>query len=92
MELTLHTSGRRTVSEGGTTLERIGDGIRATFTVREGQTGGIVLESMGGQPQALPRAELQRLVNDTTAYWKAWLNRSTYTGRWREMVTRRRCP
>ena len=88
MELTLHTSGRRAVSEGGTTPERVGDGLRATFTLREGNTGGMVLESMGGDPQAISPDELQRLAKDTTAYWKAWLNRSTYRGRWREVVTR----
>jgi GH15 family glucan-1,4-alpha-glucosidase len=88
MELTLHTSGRRAVSAGGTTPERIGDGLRATFTLREGETGGVVLESMGGEPRAISPGELQRLAGDTSAYWKAWLNRSAYQGRWREMVTR----
>ena len=88
MELTLHTSGRRAVSEGGTTPERTGDGLRATFTLREGETGGVVLESMGGEPRAISPGELQRLAGDTTVYWKAWLNRSAYQGRWREVVTR----
>ena len=88
MELTLHTSGRRPVSEGGATPERAADGVRVVFTLREGQTGGVVLESMGGAPQALPPGELQRLADDTAKFWKAWLGRSTYAGRWREMVTR----
>jgi GH15 family glucan-1,4-alpha-glucosidase len=88
MQLTLHTAGRRDVSQGGVTPERVGDGLRATITLREGETGGVVLESMGGEPRAISPAELQQLVDDTTAYWKAWLNRSTYQGRWREMVTR----
>jgi len=88
MELTLHSSGRRTVSEGGATPEQVGGGLRATFTLREGQTGGVVLESMGGPPRAIAPEEVQRLADDTAAYWKAWLNRSTYQGRWREMVTR----
>src|SRR5262245_15153441 len=52
LELTLHTSGRRAASEGGATAERVGGGVRATFTLREGHTGGVVLESMGGQPRA----------------------------------------
>jgi GH15 family glucan-1,4-alpha-glucosidase len=88
MELTLHSAGRR-AGDNGAAVERDGDGLRATFTLREGESGrGVVLESMGGAPQALPPAELQRLADDTAAYWKDWLNRSTYTGRWREMVTR----
>jgi GH15 family glucan-1,4-alpha-glucosidase len=89
MELTLHTSGKRAMADGGSPIERTRDGLRATISMREGESGGgVVLESMGGQPQSLPAAELDRLTDDTAAYWKGWLNRSTYTGRWREMVTR----
>ena len=88
MRLTLHTSGARSADKGGVKADRSGDGLRASFTLREGETGGVVLESAGGEPKALPPSELQRLADDTAAYWKAWLNRSTYQGRWREMVTR----
>jgi GH15 family glucan-1,4-alpha-glucosidase len=88
MELTLHSVGLHSRAEGGA-VERAGDGLRGTVTMREGESGrGVVLESMGGQPHAIDPAELQRLADDTTAYWKAWIRRSTYTGRWREMVTR----
>jgi pentatricopeptide repeat protein len=86
--LTLHTEGKRASGEGGAVVERSGDGLRATATLREGQTGGIVLESMGGKPRALPAGEIDRLADDTAAYWKRWLGRSTYTGRWREIVNR----
>jgi pentatricopeptide repeat protein len=89
MELTLHTVGRRSAAEGGVQAERSGDGLRATIAMREGESGrGVVLESMGGEARALEPAELQQLADDTAAYWKAWLRRSTYTGRWRETVTR----
>ena len=90
MELTLHTAdGGPAKTKGQAAVEKVGDGLRATFTMREGESGrGVILESMGGQPQAIPPAELERLADDTAAYWKAWLNKSTYTGRWREMVTR----
>jgi pentatricopeptide repeat protein len=90
MELTLHTAGhRRAAAEGGATIERAGDGIRAVLSMREGESGrGVVLESMGGQPRHLEPSELQRLADDTARFWKSWLARSTYTGRWREMVTR----
>jgi pentatricopeptide repeat protein len=89
MELTLHTAGRRPTGEGGAPVERVGDGLRATIDMREGESGrGVVLESMGGKPRALSPAELERLANDTAGFWKTWLRRSTYTGRWREMVTR----
>jgi GH15 family glucan-1,4-alpha-glucosidase len=88
--LTLHTARRRGVeAEGRAQAERVGDGIRATFTLREGDSGaGVVLESMGGPPRAMSGEELTRLADDTTAYWKAWLGRSSYRGRWRETVDR----
>ena len=90
MHLTVHSAGkRRDVAEGGIVVERAGDGLRATLSLREGESGrGMVLESMGGEPKSLEPAELDQMARDTAAYWKDWLNRSTYTGRWREMVNR----
>jgi GH15 family glucan-1,4-alpha-glucosidase len=89
MHLTLHTAGRRSAAEGGATAERVGDGLRATFMLREGESGrGIMLESMGGDPQGMTPQQLDHLVEETTAYWKGWLGRSTYAGRWRETVNR----
>jgi pentatricopeptide repeat protein len=88
-ELTVHTSGRAGAGEDRAAVERVGDGLRATFTLREGGSArGVVLESAGGPPQHIPPAELDRLADDTAAYWKRWIGRSTYTGRWREMVDR----
>jgi pentatricopeptide repeat protein len=87
--LTLHVAARREAGEGRATVEQAGQGLRATFEMREGESGrGAVLESMGGEPRAIPAAELQELVDDTSGYWKEWLGRSTYMGRWREMVNR----
>jgi pentatricopeptide repeat protein len=89
MELTLHTSGLPSEAAGLARVERAGDGLKATISMREGESGrGVVLESMGGQPRSLHRAELEQLADDTAKFWKAWLARSTYTGRWREQVTR----
>jgi GH15 family glucan-1,4-alpha-glucosidase len=89
MELTLHITARRDADQGRVSFERTENGLRATITMREGESGrGIMLESMGGQPKVLQPAELQRLADETAAYWKNWLNQSTYAGRWREMVTR----
>jgi pentatricopeptide repeat protein len=91
--LTLHTAGRLSVAEGRPQVERRGEGrgedMRAVFTMQEGEFGrGVVLETMGGEPQALSPDELESLAKDTAHYWKGWLRRSTYTGRWRETVTR----
>ena len=81
MSLTVH-------AEGGAVVKRSGDGLRATVTIREGQTSGVVLESNVSRPRAVPARELSRLAKETAAFWKGWLRRSTYTGRWREMVNR----
>jgi hypothetical protein len=67
-------------------VERLGDDIRITRTLREGESGGVVLESMGGQPRRIPPAELEQLSEDTVAFWRGWVGHSTYRGRWREMV------
>src|SRR5258708_31277328 len=88
MELTVHTAGRRAQSDGGAAIEQTGTGLRAEFTLREGQTGGVMLESMCGPPRALPPEEIPRLAEHTGQFWRSWLGSSTYTGRWREMVSR----
>ncbi|MGO9296016.1 MAG: glycoside hydrolase family 15 protein [Streptosporangiaceae bacterium] len=90
MELTLNPVGERTVplGEQGLSVERQGDDLRLTRTLREGGTAGVVLESMGGQPRRIPPAELEQLTEDTARFWRGWVGHSTYRGRWREMVAR----
>ena len=89
-ELTLHSVGPRGASpeELGLTVERLGDDLRLLRTLREGETAGVVLESMGGKPRRITTGELDRLARETTQFWRSWLHRSTYAGRWREMVNR----
>ena len=43
---------------------------------------------MGGTPRTVTPEEAQRLADDTARFWRGWLSRSTYRGRWREMVDR----
>ena len=88
--LSLHiaTTSHHSLSEQGVTIERAGDGIVASRTLRAGQTWGVVLESGGGQPKRIHTDDIARLLHDTLHYWRGWLHKSTYTGRWREMVTR----
>jgi GH15 family glucan-1,4-alpha-glucosidase len=90
MELTLHwarpaDSAPRDQSDR---IEQHNDGVRATRTLREGETAGLVLESMGGPPRLMKPEEIERLEHETADFWRAWVHKSTYTGRWREMVTR----
>jgi GH15 family glucan-1,4-alpha-glucosidase len=69
---------------------RIEEGdIRVTVELDAGQARGIVLESgADGPPREMRVAEIRRLFDDTVAFWHAWLAKSTYTGRWREMLHR----
>jgi GH15 family glucan-1,4-alpha-glucosidase len=90
LELTVHgiVPEGVTVQDSGLRLERAGDGVRWTRTLRQGEIGGVVLESMGGQPRRVTPAQAQRLADETARFWRSWLQRSTYAGRWREMVAR----
>jgi GH15 family glucan-1,4-alpha-glucosidase len=89
-ELTLHMSGSSASSleEQGVTMERDGDGLRATRTLRTGQSWGVILESDGGAPKRVHSDDIHRLLTDTVSFWRTWLRGSTYRGRWRDMVAR----
>ena len=73
-------------------LERSGNGVTTEFTLHEGQTETFVLG------EAVPGAEdhgcllsdeaATELFRSTVDYWRRWISKSTYKGRWREMVER----
>jgi GH15 family glucan-1,4-alpha-glucosidase len=90
LELTVHgiAPPGSTVQDLGVQVRREGDGLAWTRTLREGQSGGVVLESGGAEPQIITTEQVQRLQEETARFWRGWLHRSTYTGRWREMVAR----
>jgi GH15 family glucan-1,4-alpha-glucosidase len=90
LDLTLHG-----IAPEGTTVRDLGitrlpdtNGVRWTRTLHEGQSGGVVLESMGGLPRVVTPEQVRDLEDETVRFWRGWLHRSTYTGRWREMVAR----
>jgi len=64
------------------------DDVTADFSLRAGQTATFLFGAVraGGQH---PEMELldQRFRN-TVQFWKAWISKSRYKGRWREMVHR----
>ena len=90
LTLTLHRAdlAGRSLHEEGTSLEPDGDGLRVIKTLREGEVAGVMMESAGGPPGAVHPQELVELLNDTVRFWRGWLGRSTYNGRWKEQVTR----
>jgi GH15 family glucan-1,4-alpha-glucosidase len=73
-------------------LRRDGDGVVADFMLGEGDAVTFVLrvpDSDEAPPgRCLDPGEAEQLFRDTVAYWRRWLSKCTYHGRWREIVQR----
>lgn len=71
-------------------LETDGDDAVAEFVLEPGETASFVLEGAGEGGDDL--AADPRYVSDsfkaTVNYWRTWIGRSTYKGRWRDEVHR----
>jgi GH15 family glucan-1,4-alpha-glucosidase len=68
-----------------------GDAAVADFTLREGEKATFVLRLVDLEDRSelrLGDGEAEEMFRDTVAYWRRWLAKCTYTGRWREMVHR----
>jgi GH15 family glucan-1,4-alpha-glucosidase len=63
------------------------DGVRATFTLGEGETLDLQLE-WNGEVRPPVMGECDGLFERTTDFWQRWVGQSRYRGRWREMVHR----
>ena len=60
----------------------------AQFTLRAGETATFVLGDLCA-PGEEPELEVSgRRFQQTTEFWKKWISKSKYKGRWREMVNR----
>ncbi|GAY09620.1 glycoside hydrolase family 15 protein [Pseudonocardia sp. N23] len=63
--------------------------LRVRVDLTAGDLRGFVLEAgADGPPRTLRVADLGELFDDTVGFWRMWLGRSTYKGRWREMLGR----
>jgi GH15 family glucan-1,4-alpha-glucosidase len=71
-------------------LERTADGVRGEFTLGANESASFVLEVLQGARDraTYSEEESRRLFVDTISFWNRWLAKSTYRGRWREMVHR----
>jgi GH15 family glucan-1,4-alpha-glucosidase len=72
-------------------LEHDGGGVIADFTLKEGEHATFVLDRVGpadGNGPCPGALEAEAMFRDTVAFWRRWLSKCTYTGRWREMVER----
>ncbi len=64
--------------------------ITAKISLEEGQEALFVLEVLAEdqEPVSGEDGETARLFSQTAAYWRGWIDQSTYKGRWRETVNR----
>jgi GH15 family glucan-1,4-alpha-glucosidase len=71
-------------------LHITGNDVRATWTGRAGDVGGTVLESApaGESTGPIDAEQVLAMFNQTARFWRDWLAKSTYSGRWREAVAR----
>lgn len=66
-----------------------GDDVDTTFTMKAGEVRRIGFETdPAGEPYEIPDSEDAPVLRATVGFWRDWLARSTYTGRWREAVER----
>jgi GH15 family glucan-1,4-alpha-glucosidase len=67
-----------------------GGDVRARITLGAGETASFVLDRVepGELPVPYADADLAAAFDATAAFWRGWLGRSRYSGRWREMVHR----
>ncbi|MGE3498108.1 MAG: glycoside hydrolase family 15 protein [Candidatus Binatia bacterium] len=72
-------------------LARDGDGVTAEISLAEGQSATFVLQLLDGTRTVGPcpgTGDAEDRFRETVAYWRRWLARCTYRGRWREAVER----
>jgi GH15 family glucan-1,4-alpha-glucosidase len=65
-------------------------GVHGEFTLNAGESVTFVLEQVerGYVPRRYEEEETREAYERTIDYWRLWLSRSRYRGRWREMVHR----
>ena len=68
---------------------RGGDAV-ASFTLRAGETAVFVLEEAlrGLSPEVELTAFCEHAFAETAAFWRRWIGRSAYRGRWQDMINR----
>jgi GH15 family glucan-1,4-alpha-glucosidase len=63
--------------------------IRVVVDAEEGDDGALILETgSDAAPRMVSREEIWQLYAQTRDFWRGWVGRSTYRGRWREQVER----
>lgn len=69
-----------------------GGGVHAKFTLKEGEEACFVLEAAHSVDEAIDptmeKKEAEKAFRQTVDYWRRWLSKCSYKGRWREVVYR----
>nr|WP_269089875.1 glycoside hydrolase family 15 protein [Micromonospora acroterricola] len=61
----------------------------AFATLHQGDRAAVIIDTASpDEPHLIPYEQVQAMFEQTRDYWRGWLDRSRYTGRWREMVER----
>ena len=70
--------------------EIVDNAVKVDFEIREGHTEYIVIDAVEHVEEAdkFDAERIELLFDETVSYWRRWINKCTYTGRWREMVHR----
>jgi len=71
-----------------TPLRRYPQGAGAQFSLRAGETTTFVFGGVRVQGQPPEMERVQERFHETARFWKNWISKSKYKGRWREMVNR----
>ena len=71
-----------------TALEQHSQDIFSNFTLRAGETATFVFGGPRPQGQRPEMHRLEQRFHQTSRFWKKWIAKSQYTGRWREAVQR----
>ncbi len=70
-------------------LQTRGKDVAAEITLSQGQVAGVMLESgREASPRPIEPEAVREMLDRTIQNWRSWLDRSTYVGRWREIVQR----
>jgi GH15 family glucan-1,4-alpha-glucosidase len=69
-------------------LGRRADDVTADFSLKAGQTATFLFGEVRAGTQKPEMELLDQRFRNTAQFWRAWISKSRYKGRWREMVHR----
>ncbi|MFE3764181.1 glycoside hydrolase family 15 protein [Streptomyces sp. NPDC059104] len=72
-------------------VERDGDDVRGSFTLKVGEAAAVVLTVRGADAQTPPPLSVDGITHqlwEAADFWQSWVRGSNYRGRWPDMVNR----